>query len=410
MIGQFSIQASAGQARAGALATAHGLIETPTFVPCATHGSLRGVNLAALSNQLILANAYHLYLRPGIETIEQLGGLHQFMHWDKPIITDSGGFQAFAFGQTPRRNPPEVDEMGPDRGSQPRAQYTPDGIRFRSHIDGAEHFFTPELVVDIQQRLGVDIGTCLDVCTGFPESEVVVARAVSQTNEWARRSIAAWHQPTGPQLQTWSVKPGLPSMLLYGMVQGSIYPEQRRRAVEELAALPFSGFAIGGNMYTFGQSITQLATEKPKMWEVVSFTASLLPAEKPRHLLGVGEPRDLIDGVRAGIDTFDCVMATRIARHGSAWIRRGDSWQFDRVDISAARFTTDRSPLDPTCECFTCTSSYQRGYLRHLLKIEDPLALNLLSLHNVTLLHKLMQAVRRSIIAGTFEKEFPSDS
>lgn len=371
----FAIQAVEGQARAGLLSTPHGAIQTPAFVPCATHGSLRGVALANVPSQLILANAYHLYQRPGIETIEALGGLHAFMGWDRSIVTDSGGFQAFALPKFVR--------------------YEPDGIRFRSHVDGSEHFFTPELVIDIQQRLGVDIATCLDVCTGFPEAEAVVARAVSQTNAWAQQSIAAWSKP---------------DMLLYGMVQGSIYRDLRQRSAEFLRELPFSGFAIGGNMYTFGQSIEQLVSEKPKMWEVVSFTTGLLPNEKPRHLLGVGEPRDLIDGVRAGIDTFDCVMATRIARHGSAWIRVGERWKFERVDLSAARFTTDRGPLDPNCGCPACRFGVARGYLRHLLKVADPLALTILSTHNVFQLHQLMAAIRQSILVGTFQEEFPSDS
>lgn len=404
--GTFVIQATAGRARAAELTTAHGVIRTPAFVPCATHGSLRGVNLGDLSSQLILANAYHLYLRPGIETIETLGGLHRFMNWDRPIITDSGGFQAFALGRMPLRSSSR-SEAGRARGTAPLVTTTSDGIRFRSHLDGSEHFFTPELVIDLQERIGVDIATCLDVCTGFPASAAVVARAVSRTNEWGRRSVERWTARD--------------RTLLYGMIQGSIYRNLRQRAVEELATLPFSGFAIGGNMYTFGQSMAELVAEKPRMWDVVSFTTSLLPNEKPRHLLGVGEPNDLIEGVRAGVDTFDCVMATRIARHGSAWIQTSETgWRFERIDLAAARWTTDRSPLDPTCDCLACHPpkhclssnptpgvGFSRGYLRHLVKVTDPLGLQLLSLHNLRQLERLMAALRQSILDGTFDETFP---
>jgi queuine tRNA-ribosyltransferase len=192
------------------------------------------------------------------------------------------------------------------------------------------------------------------------------------------------------------------------MIQGSIYPDLRRRAVEELLPLPFSGFALGGNMVTFGESIKALASEKPVMWQTVAFTCSLLPLDKPRHLLGVGEPADLIEGVRSGIDTFDCVMATRIARHGSAWIRTNEpSWQFERIDLAAARWTTDQSSLDPRCDCLVCTDGYQRGFLRHLVKIHDPLALSLLSLHNLRQLERLTVALRQAILDGTFDETFP---
>ena len=371
--GDFKIIATDGAARAGELATAHGIVKTPTFVPCATHGSLRSVDLRNIDVNLLLSNVYHLYLRPGIETVEKLGGIHKFMGYDKPIITDSGGFQAFALPKF--------------------VKFTSDGIQFRSHLDGSLHEFTPELVVDIEQRIGVDIGTCLDVCTGFPASEQVVGRAVSQTTEWAKRSVESWTNK---------------NMLLYGMVQGSIYQNLRKRAVEELSVLPFSGFAIGGNMYTFGETISELETEKPKMWETVAYTTSLLPNEKPRHLLGVGEPLDLIEGTRSGVDTFDCVMATRIARHGHVWVRKNEqSWDFDRIDLSGAKYIADTQPLDPLCDCLTCKGPFQRGYLRHLTKANDPLVLSLLSVHNVFALTKLMETIRASILNNRFEEEFP---
>lgn len=370
----FAITHRHGQARRGKIHTAHGTIETPAFVPCATHGSIRGVLMDRVGEaglELILSNIYHLMLRPGIETIERLGGIHQFMGWDRAIITDSGGFQAFALPKYVR--------------------FTEEGITFRSHLDGSTHLLTPESVIDMEQRIGVDIATCLDVCTGFPVPEREVARAVDQTNRWAERSVAAWTKR---------------EMLLYGMVQGSIYDAQRRRSAEFLRDLPFAGFAIGGNMYTFGQTLTELATEKPRMWEVVGYTTSLLPETKPRHLLGVGEPSDLVAGVAKGIDTFDCVMATRIARHGSVWIRLDDQWRYRRENLKSAAFSQSTLPLSGTCSCLACAQGIPRGYLRHLLVEQDPIAAELLSLHNLVFLHDLMAEIRASLEAGTFTERF----
>lgn len=356
------------------LTTAHGVVQTPAFLPCATHGVLRGLGqepLKSIGLQTLLSNAYHLYLRPGIETIERLGGLHQLMGWDRAILTDSGGFQAFAL---PRY-----------------VKYEREGIVFRSHIDGSKHFFTPELVIDIQERLGVDIATCLDVCTGFPVPEPEVAQAVDQTNQWAEQSVRKWTRK---------------ETLLYGMVQGSIYPEQRRRSAECLRELPFSGFAIGGNMYTFGKELSELAREKPKMWQVVEYTTSLLPSGKPRHLLGVGEPSDLIDGVKAGIDTFDCVMPTRLARHNAAWVRTGsDGFGYKRIDLARAGYRFSTEPLDPHCTCPTCQLGYQRGYLRHLAQVNDPWLGALLSVHNVAFLASIADRLRQSILRGTLEED-----
>ncbi|MBI2590046.1 tRNA guanosine(34) transglycosylase Tgt [Candidatus Berkelbacteria bacterium] len=351
------------------LTTPHGVVKTPAFLPCATHGSIRGVDQRLVADQnfeLILANAYHLYLRPGIELIERLGGLHAFMGWKGAIFTDSGGFQAFALSKLVRLRR--------------------DGIEFRSHLDGSLHALTPERVILIQEQLGVDIATCLDVCTGFPAPEREVAAAVDQTNIWAERSIKTWHKKT---------------MHLYGMVQGSIYLRERERSAKFLRTLPFSGFAIGGNMYTFGECIANLEKEKPQMWSVVMATTDILPANKPRHLLGVGEPRDLIRGVACGVDTFDCVMATRIARHATAWIRqKSDSWQYQRIDLNQSRWSQDSAPLDEYCLCLTCQSPYSRAYLHHLARENDPLLGALLSLHNLSFLKTLMQALRESILTG----------
>lgn len=373
----FTVNKTADQARTGTLTTPHGTIETPTFLPCATHGALRGVPwqlVEPIGLQALLVNAYHVALRPGIDRIEALGGLHAFMGWQQPILTDSGGFQAFALSKM--------------------AKYSEQGITFRSHLDGATIQLTPESVVAMQERLAVDLATCLDVCTGFPVPEREVARAVDQTNRWAERSIAAWQRR---------------EMGLYGMVQGSIYSNQRRRSAEFLRDLPFAGFAIGGNMYTFGKEINKIEREKGIMWDVVSYTTSLLPEQKPRHLLGVGEPSDLIDGIRAGIDTFDCVMSTRLARHGGAWIRASAAgWAYSRINLAGARYATEASPLDRQCSCQVCTDPrYTRAYLSHLLRINDPSAGALLSVHNIHFLTSLTAAARRSIDDGSFDEVFP---
>lgn len=371
----YSIQHRERAARHGQIYTKHGVIETPAYLPCATHGSLRGVTPAALQSlelEVILSNAYHLYLRPGIEVIERLGGLHTFMGWDRAILTDSGGFQAFALPKF--------------------VKYGEEGITFRSHLDGAKHQFTPELVVNIQERLGVDIATCLDVCTGFPVPERTVARAVDQTNRWAERSVAARTRN---------------DMLLYGMVQGSTYRAQRERSARFLADLPFDGFAIGGNMYTFGATINALVAEKPQMWETVAYTTALLPDGKPRHLLGVGEPADIIAGVAAGIDTFDCVMATRIARHGAAWVRTGvGEWGYERVNLAGAAFRLQDQPLDEQCSCPACVPGVTRAYLHHLIRENDPAAGALLSLHNVSFLRDLASAIREAIATNSFAETF----
>lgn len=366
-----------GQARTGRLETRHGAIQTPAYLPCATHGSLRGVPwelIEPIGLEALLVNAYHVGLRPGVEVIERQGGPHAFTGWQRPILTDSGGFQAFALSSM--------------------AKYSEDGITFRSHIDGARIHLTPEQVVRDQERLGVDLATCLDVCTGFPASEREVSTAVDQTNRWADRSIAAWDDR---------------AMQLYGMVQGSIYPALRERSALHLRQLPFAGFAIGGNMYTFGKEINDIEQEKQAMWDVVALTTSLLPSEKPRHLLGVGEPSDIVAGVRAGIDTFDCVMATRLARHGGAWVRtRADSWQYQRISIANAAGRS-RGVLDEFCTCVVCAGgSYSTTYLSHLLRSSDPMAGTLLSVHNLTFLAELLRAIRAALATNSFHARFPT--
>ncbi|MEK7460768.1 MAG: tRNA guanosine(34) transglycosylase Tgt [Patescibacteria group bacterium] len=393
----FQISKKLGRARRGQLQTNHGPVETPAYLPCGTHGTIKTLSpqeLNQLEFQLILSNIYHLYLRPGIDRIERLGGLHKFMGWDKAIFTDSGGFQAFSLGKS--------------RGLT-LAKTTEEGIAFRSHLDGSRHFFRPEDVVRYQEQLGVDIATCLDVCTGFPESERTVGWAVDLTNEWAERSIKV----RSKKLEVRS------NYFLYGMVQGSIYPELRRRSAEFLRSLPFDGYAIGGNMYTFGAPLAELASEKPAMWEILDLLDDLLPKDKPRHLLGVGEPADIIEGVRHGIDTFDCVMATRIARNGAIWLWRqpkiqnselrikkltgvllgGGERYYQRVNMTTSQFAQDSRPLDETCLCPACTSGLSRAWFHHAFRVGEQLAMRLATLHNLAFLQGIMQTLRTEIEA-----------
>ncbi len=380
---QFLITNTQGRARRGRLDTAHGPVQTPAYLPCATHGTVKSVSPDELKNlnlELILSNTYHLYLRPGIDRIEALGGLHKFMGWDRAIFTDSGGFQAFSLGKA--------------RGNT-LAKTTEEGIAFRSHIDGSKHFFTPENVVQFQEQLGVDIATCLDVCNGFPETEKRVQWGVDLTNLWAERSIQARTKHNYFQ---------------YGMVQGSIYPELRRRSAEFLRGLPFDGFAIGGNMYTFGSPLAALAKEKPAMWDIIDLLDDLLPKDKPRHLLGVGEPADIIEGVRHGIDTFDCVMATRIARNGAIWqwvpgptprtttvMLAGQERYYERIDLGSARFAADPAPMVEGCACAGCISGLSRAWFHHGFKIRELLALRLATIHNLHFLGEIMETIRTDL-------------
>lgn len=379
----FTIAQTRGRARRGALRTMHGPVETPAYLPCATHGTVKSVSpqeLKSLGLELILSNTYHLYLRPGIDRIEELGGLHKFMGWDRAIFTDSGGFQAFSLGKA-RDNT--------------LAKTTDEGIAFRSHIDGSRHFFTPEKVVHYQEQLGVDIATCLDVCNGFPETEVRVRWGVDLTNRWAERSVKARTKKNYFQ---------------YGMIQGSIYPELRRSSAAFLRDLPFDGFAIGGNMYTFGAPLTELAKEKPAMWEMIDLLDDLLPKDKPRHLLGVGEPADIIEGVKHGIDTFDCVMATRIARNGAIWqwvtepsekttrvVLAGKECYYQRLDLGNSRFATDGGQLVEGCGCAACTSGLSRAWFHHGFRVGELLALHFTTIHNLFFLQEILTTLRSDL-------------
>ncbi len=342
-------------ARAAELATAHGTVRTPAFMPVGTAGSVKGLapwELASLGPEMVLANTYHLLVRPGVEAIESLGGLHAFMAWPGPILTDSGGFQVYSLAA--------------------RRRYDDGGVTFRSHLDGAELRLTPEGCVQAQRRLGVDVAMALDVCPPLPSSPAELQRAVALTSGWARRCRA--------------VLPAGSPTLLFGIVQGGLDAGLRRRAVEELLPLKFEGYALGG--FSVGE-------EQPALWEGVAAAAPLLPADRPRYLMGVGTPEDLLHAVACGVDLFDCVIPTRNARNGLLHTSRGP-----RV-LKQARWRTAGEPPDPDCSCPTCRSC-SMAYLRHLYLAREAAVVVLATVHNLHFYLALMRRLRWAIINGRF--------
>ena len=321
--------------------------------------SLTTEQLRQLDPQIILNNTYHLMLRPGVDLIEQLGGVHAFQSWDRAILTDSGGFQVFSLSKIRK-----VRE---------------DGVEFRSHIDGSLHFLSPEKSIEIQQRMGVDIAMAFDECPPYGWTREQVEQSMEMTHRWARRSLATRNSESA----------------LFGIVQGGTYHDFRKRSVEEIASLDFDGIAIGG--VAVGES-------KAEMLDVMRFTAPLLPSDKPRYLMGVGTPEDLLDGVEAGIDMFDCVMPTRNARNGSLFTSAG------KVAIKNAKYSADRGPVDPLCSCITCRT-ISRAYLRHLY-VNDEIAASVYNtIHNLTFYLDLMRGIRQAIASnnlGAFRREFLS--
>jgi queuine tRNA-ribosyltransferase len=349
----FRVTHTDGAARRGEITTAHGTIQTPVFMPVGTLASVKSLTteqLKALGPEIILNNTYHLMLRPGIDLLEQLGGVHRFMNWDRAVLSDSGGFQVFSLSQI--------------------RKIREEGVEFRSHIDGAPYFLSPEKSIEIQTRMGVDIAMAFDECPSYGQSHEDVERSMELTHRWARRSLAA--------------RNGSP--LLFGIVQGGIYNDLRKRSVEEIASMEFDGVAIGG---------LSVGEPKAEMLDTMRFTAPLLPTDKPRYLMGVGTPEDLVEGVAAGIDMFDCVMPTRNARNGTLFTSLG------KVSIKNARFAADPEPLDPNCSCLTCRT-VSRAYLRHLYMNGEIAASVYNTIHNVSFYLDLMRAIRQSIASKSF--------
>jgi len=351
----FTLSARQGNARAGVFSTPHGEILTPIFAPVGTQATVKAVTPAQLEEigaSLILSNTYHLYLRPGAGLVADMGGLHQFMHWPHPILTDSGGFQVFSLAEMRK-----IDE---------------DGVTFKSHIDGSTHRLTPEKSIEIQEKLGADIIMAFDECAP-PYDRAYNERAVQRTHAWAKRCLDA--KQRGDQA-------------LFGIVQGGVFPDLRRQSAEYIASLGFPGHAIGG------LSVGETKQEMNAMLEIVN---DILPEDKPRYLMGVGSPEDLINGIQRGVDIFDCVLPTRLARHQAAMTRTG------RINLMNAANAREKRPIDDNCGCYTC-QHFTRAYLRHLIIAKEMLAATLISIHNLFTLLQLVRDARQAIIAGSFDQ------
>jgi queuine tRNA-ribosyltransferase len=354
---RFELLATDGTARRGRLTTAHGVIDTPVFMPVGTQATVKSLtpdDLETAGARIVLGNTYHLLLRPGPDVVRELGGLHRFMGWRGAILTDSGGFQVFSLAKT--------------------RKISDDGVEFRAPLDGSTRFLSPESVVEIQRALGADITMPLDECLAHPATHEATERSLALTLRWAERARAA-HAADGD------------GQALFGIVQGGAYPDLRDEAAERTVALGFDGYAIGG---------MAVGEPKPTMLELTARVAAALPADRPRYLMGVGKPEDLVASVALGLDMFDCVLPTRNARNGQAFTSAGT------VTIKQARWTRDAAPLDAACDCYTCRT-FSRAYLRHLFVTEELLAYRLLTLHNVRFYLSLMTAMQEAIAARAFE-------
>lgn len=353
---EFTLEANcrATAARTGVLLTPHGPVHTPAFMPVGTQATVKTLSpdeLRDLGADCILSNSYHLELRPGSEVVARLGGLHRFMGWDRAILTDSGGFQLFSLAHLR-----EINE---------------EGVRFSSHVDGSEHFFSPEEVMRIEENLGADVIMAFDECAPYPGSYEYTVQAMERTHRWAERCLAAHTRK---------------DQALFGIVQGGVFPDLRRKSAEFLRQLGFEGYGIGG-----------LSVGEPKatMYSVLEQTVLHLPASKPRYLMGVGSPEDLVECAARGVDMFDCVLPTRIARNGALFTHHG------RINIRNAQYLEDPSPVEDGCQCYSCRN-FSRAYLRHLIKSEEVLGLRLTTIHNLHFLLELARQIRTSIADGSF--------
>ncbi|MEJ7824366.1 MAG: tRNA guanosine(34) transglycosylase Tgt [Solirubrobacteraceae bacterium] len=368
------------QARAGVLRTAHGSVRTPAFVPLATKGTVKTLEpreVAALGYDMVLGNTFHLFLDPGSELVEAFGGLHEFMAWRSPIITDSGGFQVFSMGHGT-----VADEIKGRASSGANRlgrvlSIAEEGVRFRSYVNGEERFMGPETSMQVQAALGSDLALVFDECTPLNVDRDYTARSTERTHRWLDRCLA-WHDEHGSADQ-----------LVYGIVQGGVHEDLRIASAQEVSARPVDGIAIGGS----------LGADKPQMYEVVRWAICGIDDVRPRHLLGIGDVDDLIQGVQLGIDTFDCAMPTRLGRHGVALI--ADPEHRWRVDLTAARWKRSREPIMAGCPCPACEAGYTRGYLRYLLGQRELTAMRLLTVHNLAFIARLMADLRGAIAAGT---------
>ena len=349
-------------ARRGIVHTPHGDIQTPVFMPVGTQATVKSMTpeeLKEVGAQIILANTYHLFLRPGHELVKEAGGLHKFMHWDRPILTDSGGFQVFSLGAL--------------------RTISEEGVEFRSHLDGSKQFLSPEKAMEVENALGADIIMAFDECCPYPSTYEYTKKSMERTTRWAKRCKEAHSRKEDQGL--------------FGIIQGGFYKDLRKQSAEDLIKLDFPGYAIGG---------ISVGEPKEEFLDILNYTASLMPENKPRYLMGVGTPDYLVEAAIAGIDMCDCVIPTRLARHGTAFTSKG------KIVVRNASYERDFNPLDDECDCYTC-KNYTRAYIRHLVKTNEILGIRLLSIHNIKFLTNLMDKVRIEIERdnlGSFRKEF----
>ena len=367
---EFRVTHRDGLARRGQMRTAHGVVETPAFMPVGTQGTVKAVTMRDLHDlgaEIMLANTYHLALRPGDERVARLGGLHRFIGWDRPLLTDSGGYQVFSLAS--------------------RRLVTEEGVRFQSHIDGSPHLLTPETAVDIQAQLGSDISMVLDECIAHPAGHDETRAAMERTLGWARRGRDRFGQVVVKGLGSGGPVVSTPGQAQFGIIQGGVYPDLREISVRETVAIGFEAYAIGG--LSVGEPI-------PVMYDVVGRTTGMLPADRVRYLMGTGTPADLVECVAKGIDLFDCVLPTRNARNGQLFTRHG------RLNIKNAEYSNDARPVDESCSCYTCRH-FSRAYLRHLFHAGEMTGATLNTLHNLHFYLDTMRRIREGIVFGSFE-------
>ena len=390
------------RARASVIHTAHGDIETPAFMAVATQASVKALtsdDLETIGLQLLIANTYHLAQRPGADQVAELGGLHAFMNWEHPLMTDSGGFQVFSLGAAIRDGVGKIADIFPDEPGSiqpppaasapaegkgvPLCKIDDDGVTFRSHLDGAILRLDPERSLQMQHQLGADFVVAFDECTSPMDSYEYTREALARTHRWAERSLAQ-HGKTRREYQS-----------LFGIVQGGAYRDLREDSAHVIGGLPFDGICVGGS----------LGKSKKEMHAILDWTIPLLPEDKPRHLLGIGELEDIVAGVARGIDLFDCAAPTRWARNGALLVSRAIAENAEqRINISNARYALDRAPIDPTCDCYTC-QHFSRAYLHHLHRAKELSYYRLASLHNLRFMMRFMRNLRAAIVAGTFSVE-----
>lgn len=383
-------QAKHSRARLGTLLTPHGTVNTPAFIFCATKAAIKGVSptdMKASGTQFILANTYHLMIQPGAETVAHFGGLHRFMGWDGPMLTDSGGFQIFSLGHGSVADEIKGRRANPNDATRNKSllKITEEGALFRSYLDGSKHLLTPEHSIDIQRKLGADLIVVLDECTPFHVSKEYTRKSMEMSHRWALRSLNAFRKSDDGK------------QALYGIIQGGIHQDLRQESCNCVNDNDFFGHAIGGS----------LGADKNQMREVVEFTAQQLDPKRPIHLLGIGGVDDIFAGVAQGIDTFDCVHPTRLARHGGALVRPGhlrEGKTGDHINLMNGIYRLDNTPIEPDCHCLVC-QKYSKGYLHHLLKARELLAFQLISIHNVAFMNRLLAAIRLAIQTDSLEQE-----